>query len=313
MPVRSQALDELRGVSMLLLVLVGPLLIFRATPAWLLHAPGEGLHAADLIVPMFLFALGIAYPISLRRRLKTTGVTRTAFSFARRYGLLLAFGLLGEVARYRDLTFAHWGMLEVIGLTGIVVFPLMFVSAGIRLLVGGLGLVAWQIALDHGYAATAHTLDLGGPAATLAWTFIVLLGSILSEWRASMDRKKFLMFMACASVVGIVAAWSLGLYVPIDKHLVSISYVLAGVGCAAGVFLCFECLEERGIVCNTCTSFGRNSILLYIIAGLEMVAIGQFIPPSLPFSLALLVAFGAYAPCHILARVLDRKGIYIKI
>lgn len=313
MPTRWKALDELRGASMFLLVLGNPLFLFPSTPAWLTHAPGNGLYVADLIVPAFLFAIGLSYAISLAHRVEAHGLVKTTVSFARRYGLLLGFGLLGEAAMYRDTTFAHWGMLEAIGLCGIVVFPLMFVGPLVRLIIGGICLLLWQIAVDGGYAATAQSFDLGGPFATLAWSSVVLIGSSLSHSRLQMSHRAFMFLLAGTVVAAGTMAWGIGLVIPTDKHLVTASYIATGIAVSSGVLLALECLVSYGIVFPVFETFGKNALLLYIVSGLETLAIMQFVPMSLSFGSVLLLALGAYALCHIVAQVLDRKRIYIKI
>ena len=313
MPARWQPLDELRGASMLLLVLVGPLLLFPSTPAWLTHASGEGLYFADLGVPMFLFALGLSYPLSFERRVAAAGLIQTTLGFLRRYSLLLVLGLLGEAARYQDLSFSYWGMLELIGTAGIITFPLMFLGPGTRVGIGFLCLACWQQALAEEYRETVIAFDLGGPLAVSGWICIVLVGTAISQWRESISRKALYGLLACATVAGLLGAWGLGALIPIDKHLVSAPYVLTGIGCSAGALLVFAWLDAWGYASRTCISFGRNSILLYIAAGFETLLIMQCVPVELPFGYVLLLALSAYIPCHILARALDRKGIYLRI
>jgi len=312
-PTRWKALDEFRGISMLLLVLGNPLLLFPSMPAWLNHAPGNGLYVADLIVPAFLFAIGLSYAISLDRRTETHGLMKTTVSFARRYGLLLCFGLLGEAAMYRDFTFSHWGMLEAIGLCGIALFPLMFVGPLVRLIIGGACLLLWQAAVDGGYAATALSFDLGGPLATLAWSFIVLVGSALSHGRLRMSHRDFVVLLAGTVVVAGAAAWSAGLVIPVNKHLVTIPYVMAGIAVSSGALLTFELLADYGIVSAVFEMFGKNALLIYIVSGFETLAIMQLVPQTLPVGSVLLLALSAYVLCHVIAGVLDKKRIYVKI
>jgi len=83
---RIAALDALRGLAILLMVLsgMGP---YGIMPAWMYHAqlpppehnfnPGlPGLTWVDLVFPLFLFALGAAIPLAYNRRLENGENTR---------------------------------------------------------------------------------------------------------------------------------------------------------------------------------------------------------------------------------------------
>lgn len=80
-PVRSHALDALRGFAILTMVLSG-VVPYGVLPAWMYHAqippPNHafdpnlpGLTWVDLVFPMFLFALGAAIPLALSRRIES--------------------------------------------------------------------------------------------------------------------------------------------------------------------------------------------------------------------------------------------------
>ena len=77
---RLQSLDLLRGLDMMFLTVVGPLLwavdavwglpdcvLFQLTHPW------EGFTCWDIIMPMFLFMCGAAIPLSLERRIERAG------------------------------------------------------------------------------------------------------------------------------------------------------------------------------------------------------------------------------------------------
>ncbi|MBE9041048.1 DUF5009 domain-containing protein [Oscillatoriales cyanobacterium LEGE 11467] len=74
-PKRADALDALRGLAILAMVLSGTLPFGGALPAWMYHAqlpPPDhtfnpnipGLTWVDLVFPIFLFALGVSIPLS---------------------------------------------------------------------------------------------------------------------------------------------------------------------------------------------------------------------------------------------------------
>jgi len=91
--------------------------------AWLEHAKWEGGTFIDLVAPVFLFCIGVALPLSFRRRM-AEGTTRGDLirHVVMRAALLVAIGMF--LNAYPKFDFAHLripGVLQRIGLTyGIV-------------------------------------------------------------------------------------------------------------------------------------------------------------------------------------------------
>ncbi len=69
---RLAAIDQFRGFAIFLMVLADFLGDVERVPAWLKHAPDIGYTLIDLIAPMFIFAIGLTFGISFRRRLRGT-------------------------------------------------------------------------------------------------------------------------------------------------------------------------------------------------------------------------------------------------
>lgn len=309
---RSQALDEFRGLSMILLTILSPLFLFDAVPAWLKHAPKTGLHIADIVAPMFLFAIGISYRISLRKKLTVQPTGTIVKKVLKRYGIFILFGLCGELLVYDDMTL-HWGVLETIGLTGIFVLPLMLLSWAARLTLALALPMLWQIALIAGYAPHALSYDVGGPLATPAWASFMLSGSVMGEFLESSD-----IYKAFSHAIPLLTgSWLLACVssfaIPISKPLVSLSYVAAGTACAVTIFLFFILKEYRGIPCRFLEIFGKNSLAMYIIAGFECLTIRNIFPSTISLIPALSISIVAIAISTIHAFYLDGKKIYFKI
>src|SRR5207247_8872590 len=107
MPVRAVAVDALRGLAILGMVLVAvePL---RVLPAWMYHAqepPPDhqmnlalaGLTWPDLVFPIFVFTLGVAIPLAWARRLERgASYGEVASGVLGRGGLLLFFALFRQ-------------------------------------------------------------------------------------------------------------------------------------------------------------------------------------------------------------------------
>jgi predicted acyltransferase len=102
-PPRAYALDALRGLAILGMILSGQLPFGeKALPSWMYHAqvpPPDhkwigtlaGITWVDLVFPFFLFALGAAIPLALTRRLQQGEPKWKAALFIAERGVLLTF------------------------------------------------------------------------------------------------------------------------------------------------------------------------------------------------------------------------------
>lgn len=106
---REEALDALRGLAILLMVLSSSI-SFGILPAWMYHAQVPppyhvfkpelpGITWVDLVFPFFLFTMGAAIPLALQKKLKEQSVFKTAIQLVQRYFLLVVFALFTFYAR----------------------------------------------------------------------------------------------------------------------------------------------------------------------------------------------------------------------
>ena len=70
---RIASIDQFRGFAISAMVLANYLAGVHCVPVWLKHAPDVGLTVADLIAPFFIFAIGLTYGLSARRRIQAVG------------------------------------------------------------------------------------------------------------------------------------------------------------------------------------------------------------------------------------------------
>ena len=156
---RAEALDALRGLTVLAMVLSGT--IARKTlPAWMYHAqlpPPDhvfnnklpGLTWVDLVFPFFLFAMGAAIPLALSRRIaKGWDTKKIIFSIFQRGFFLASFAIFLQHIRPTTInpdepSPQKWWL----ALCGFVILFLMYVrwpqkwSAWLR---KGLTIAAWS-------------------------------------------------------------------------------------------------------------------------------------------------------------------------
>lgn len=106
---REEALDALRGLAILLMVLSSSI-SFGILPAWMYHAQVPppyhvfkpelpGITWVDLVFPFFLFTMGAAIPLALQKKLGSQSAFKTAGQLVQRYLLLVIFALFTFYAR----------------------------------------------------------------------------------------------------------------------------------------------------------------------------------------------------------------------
>lgn len=139
LPSRAYALDALRGLAILAMVLSGRLPFdHNALPSWMYHAQepppqfewiGDlpGLTWVDLVFPFFLFAMGAAVPFALTRRMECQMPRWKLIAFILERGFLLAFFALFIVAirpyELNHLPTAETWLLALLGF--FILFPIL--------------------------------------------------------------------------------------------------------------------------------------------------------------------------------------------
>ena len=120
---RANTVDLLRGLAIVGMVLSGQILWHAELPAWLFHAQVPppsfrfdpsvpGITWVDLVFPFFLFSMGAAFPLALRRRLEQRGesVALILTVVARRWALLALFAIaLANLRSGVTGTLPGWG------------------------------------------------------------------------------------------------------------------------------------------------------------------------------------------------------------
>ena len=315
---RLDSIDQFRGFAILLMVLADYLARPQNVPAWLKHAHDVGLTVIDLIAPLFIFAIGLTYGMSFRRRLARSGGWQTGVDFIRRYAALIGIGflltLLGDLTGVYPST-VNWGLLQAIGAAGLLTLLVIWLRWPWRLLAGLVLLAAYQVLLDRFWLQNVLEAIHGGPWAAFAWGSMLILSTVLADLYHDATRRRF---YGLLSVITLVVGIGLAFAVPVSKNRVSASYVLITVGASALVFGVFHLLDSRWkLRLPLLTEWGKNALLLYLLHG---VLIGVFALPPVPGwymeAPPWLIALQAAALVAVLSWVggyLDRRGLYFTL
>jgi predicted acyltransferase len=310
---RDVAIDQFRGLSIALMVVVNYFEHVRAMPAWAKHAPDIGITIADFVAPAFIFAIGLTFGGSVRRRFAAQGAQRTIEHVLKRALALIGLGLLFTIGEqsYGFNQGQPWGTLQAIGVAIALTLPALWLAPMVRLVLA-LALVAgYQAMLGNGWLDIVLAASHAGIQGSLSWTALLLLATVFADLRTS--RARFLALALTLLVAGLV----LERWFPISKHRMSVSFDFVVTSSAALAFALVELwVAARGPV-RALVTWGNNPLVLYVT---HLVLLSVFLVPAVPWwhveaSLPQAVVQGVafVAVLHLWARLLERRAIFVAL
>jgi predicted acyltransferase len=318
-PDRISSLDQFRGFAILTMALANFMGGASIIPAWFKHSNDVGLTVIDLIAPFFIFAIALTYGQSFRRRLERDGAFNRYSQFVTRYLAIIGLGAIisaGETAIGENPSGIDWGVLQAIGMAGLITLMVIRLPSIQRWFIGVGILVIYQIILDNFLLDLTILSPHGGLFGSINWAGMLILGTGLADifnhegnWK-----REFPLASLAVLAIGI----GLAIFVPISKHRVSSSYVLISLGVSALLFFLFHYLSVIfGWKARFLVVWGMNPLALYF---LHYLIIGIFFLPGIPalYQLAplwlvileMVLILGAVS---IVAYWLDCKEIYISL
>jgi predicted acyltransferase len=310
---RVEFLDQFRGFTVSLMILVNILAGFDAVPAWPKHATAPGsVNLPDFVIPSFLFIMGVALDISFIRSRVTRGTGRTVWRFIRRSLLLIGFGILGSLL-LRHNVMSEWGVLETLGSAGLVALPFMFLAPDWRPVAAALPVLGYEAIAHFGFRGWLAAHDkghLGGIPGGLAWTGIVLLGTYAGSLVRKGNTRGLRVYCATLGMMAIAGGLVLSRSIPLHKPTVTPSYLLLATGAAAIALLLFSVLDLHFLPLRV---FGVNALAIFMLHGIVLVTVMTHVPASSPLPVAILVVAGVYGLCGLVAGLLYRYHVCIKL
>ncbi len=331
-PPRVLALDALRGLAVVVMLLVNNPGDRESTLWPLRHSEWAGLSPADLVFPVFLFAVGASLPFSTKAMTPRTALRRAgllfllgcALSSIKRGEPVLTMGVLQHIAVAYLVGWAvtrlprRWWAPAAIALLGAgwVVYEL----------VGGPGVVPGSYVEATTPAGVLDTAVFGAPRAegiisSLLSAVSVVAGAVMGAAvrdglpAAQVRRRALLTAAACASAGAVLA-----LDVPVVKALWTPSYALLGHAAACALLALLLTLPDRrqGLL----RTVGGNPLAVYVLATLATYTVLEWLRPAtvgflgqeLPGWLVSLAwaLMAAGLGCAV-AVVLRRRGITVKL
>ncbi|MCV2368154.1 acyltransferase family protein [Roseateles oligotrophus] len=350
---RFASVDALRGLTVAAMLLVNNPGSWSFVYAPLEHSEWHGWTPTDLIFPFFLFIVGVSIALAFGARIEsgapTAAMARTVIKRACRIivlGLVLhglawwlmhkpEFRIPGVLQRI-GLCFAF------VGLVSIYLRPRAQWLLLAALLIGYACLLTWGGSLEKvgniasrwdgvlfgrfGYewvAATGVGHDPEGLVSTLGALSTALLGLLAGQLlRRDQIFNLIALGLGCAMLGMVWAEW-----LPLNKQLWTSSFVLwtGGLG-ALALGLAHQLIDKAGWPAVG-RSFGVNAIAAYagawmctvVLEGFGLMkplyagAFGWLEPMVGPFGQSLAFALAFVGVWALIVRVLERRGISIKV
>ena len=311
---RWEALDDLRGLAILVMVPVNVAATFTAIPAWFKHAPTTGLTLPDFMVPAFLFSLGLSASFSFRSRVRDRGFSRTLLHAVIRYALLFTFGTIGILLVDHG---TRWETLQMLGATGLLSFFFLPIPPWPRLAAAAALLAAVEVLRPVGLDGLINgwfDTGIGGPWGTFSLSFLAIAASALGEMLRDETSGRRLVFSGVFALVLGAAGLIARAFFPFSKHVLSLSYILFTAGVSSAL-LCLLVLARElwGLKLPLTGSMGRNALLLYMLHAVIGVGVQALLGGGASAGAAWGASLLVLAVCAAAAVVLDRKKIHVKL
>ncbi len=276
---RLHSIDLFRGFAILTMVPANFMTGIKVIPAWLKHTPDVGLTVIDLIAPLFIFAIGLTYGMSFRRRLERDRAFLAYTHFFTRFAAIIGLGAVVSAAQTAvglNPEGIDWGVLQAIGMAGLVALLVIRLPAIWRWIAGLGMLLVYQVLLDRFALGIVLRSPHGGFFGSFSWAAMLILSTALADLFFE-NRRRFLL----ASVLVLVAGSGLAFLSPLSKPRVSSTYVLVSLAVSALLFLLFYYLVEKfDWNSRFLMAWGKNPLVLYF---LHYVFIGLVFIPGIPF------------------------------
>jgi predicted acyltransferase len=303
---RIAVIDQFRGFAIILMVIFNYLSGIETIPDWLKHVPDIGMNFPDLGTPVFVFAIGLTYGLSYRRRVQENGLSAAVGHFLRRYLSFIGLGAIitaGQSLLGYKTELLDWGVLQSIGLAGLITLAIISRSTWIRLGVG-LGLLAiYQVLLERYWLGLVLGSQHGGLPGSLSWAAILILSTVLADIFHDQNLRKNFPWVSLALLLG---GFALTILVPVSKNRLTASYDLITLGFSG---LAFSIFYLANFQLDFFSAWGRNPLLLYL---LSFLVTGIFVLPDVPWWYVNAPLWLVGLQCLVLVLILSAVANYLE-
>jgi len=311
---RDIALDRFRGLAIILMSIVNDLgHEVPGIPRILLHADDVGLTFADMVAPLFIFAIALTYRQSFLRRAETD--KKGAYSHAvTRYLTIIGIGAVFSGISTLSMELSDWGALQSIGVAGLLALLVVKLPTLARGAAGFGLLIVYQLVNQFAIGDNILNWDHGGLFGSVSWAAMLILATVMID----LYRKGKLPFLAGTGVLAALGAVSALFWNGVSKNRVSLSYVLVTLAICCGLYLLLDLLTKAlpKWKANLVAWWGENPMLFYVM---HLVLIGMsqglflLLDMERPLWVAILSNLLILTLMSLTAWQLHKRKIYVSI
>jgi len=290
---RYLSIDVFKGLSVILMVFANAVGIYDNVPSWSKHAVDFGLTYVDVIAPFFVFMMALNFKISYKKRLETFGREKTYLRFIRRYIIFIILGFFFSLGFDEGIILIRWGTFQVLGLSGLILLPIIEFKAYKRLILALILMLTHQLILFTNFERVIYEGIEGGFFGSLSWGSMMILSSVLSE---GLEKKEVFKYFLIGGLICLVLGIISGIFWGISRAYITLPYILVCVGIGSIVyFTLYYIFEIWGIHLkffkgdNFLSVIGKNAFFLYLIDLLITYPIYVIVPTDAPWLLILSI------------------------
>jgi predicted acyltransferase len=311
---RYLALDVLRGMTIVFMILVNNPGSWQYVYPPLLHAEWHGCTPTDLVFPFFLFVVGVSMFFSFSKN--NSGLNKDSLlKVLRRTLLIFLIGLfINSFPQWRlDISQLRiMGVLQRIalayGIAAIIVlaFRQKWIPYATAILLVGYWALLYFTGGDDPYSLTGNAVlkvdlallgeshlyrgfrEAGTPIAfdpegllsTIPSVATVLLGFLAGILIKNVEKSRVPMELILAGIAFTIAGYIWGFFFPINKPLWTSSYVLYTAGMAGilfGILIYIIDIRENKAWSKFFVVFGLNPLFIFALSGIWAKALWMLI------------------------------------
>jgi len=317
--VRFLSIDVFKGLSVVLMVFVNTLAIYENVPNWSKHAGDFGLTYVDLIAPFFVFMLALNMNISYQKRKEKFGRKKAMFRYIRRFLIFIGIGFFLTIYIGPDGFYFRWGTFQVLGMSGLLLLPLIELKPLLKLLVAVIIMILHQLILFTPLSSIVYESIEGGILGALSWGSMMIISSFLAE-SLTKGKDKVKSYFLFGGLICLVLGFSFGFILGISRAYISLPYILVSVGISSLIYYIlyyiFEVWANNHEFVKKEKIFsvvGKNAFILYLIHIVIVYTIYQIIPLNISSVIIFSISFVNVAIIWLIAFLMNKVEMFIII
>jgi len=317
--IRFLSIDVFKGLTVILMMFVNTLANYENVPTWTKHAGDFGLTYVDLIAPFFVFMLALNMNISYQKRKEKFGRKKAMLRYFRRFLIFIGIGFFLTPYIGPDGFYFRWGTFQVLGMSGLLLLPLIELKPFLKLRVAVITMILHQFILFTPLSSIIYESIEGGILGTLSWGSMMIFSSFLAE-SLTKGKDKVKRYFLFGGLICVVLGFGLGFILGISRAYISLSYILVSVGISSLIYYLlyyiFEVWANNHEFVKKERFFsviGKNAFMLYLIHVIIVYCIYQIIPLNISSVIIFSISFVNIALIWFIAFLMNKFKMFIVI